>query len=307
MNLNPIARPLVLTAVCLTCALFSNVAQAQLMVDMELNKKSYVDHEPITATIRVKNIAGHDLILSGPNGGGWLNFDVRRGNNGLSLRPDAPTIRPHALKAGATHTTTVNLGRYYPLGLPSNYAITASVYYAPLKRYFSSTRQLVNVLKAKSLWFQSFGVPQGNNRPVQFRKYSLLSFRDRNSSELYIRVASEDGGVVYATYSIGRVLRSFEPNVDVDSANRLNVLHLGGPQFYAHTIVDTDGTLVRQDYYKEAGGSRPELKNQGGSIVVRGGVKTDRHGIAGTPQASPGQEKVNRVRGGNERPEGLPR
>jgi len=307
MKINPIAHPAVLAALCLSSVLFSGVAQAQLMVDMQLNKKNFVDHEPITATVRVKNIAGHDLILSGPNGGGWLNFDVRRGNNGLSLRPDAPTIKPHALKAGATHTTTVNLGRYYPLGLPSNYAITASVYYGPLKRYFSSPRHLINVLKAKSLWSQAFGVPQGNNRPVQFRKYSLLSFRDRNRSELYIRVASEDGSAVYATYSIGKVLRSFEPNVDVDSANRLNVLHLGGPQFYAHTIIDFDGTLVSQEYYKDANGSRPELKNQGGSVIVRGGIKTDRNGIAGTPQAAPTEQEVNRIRGGNERPEGLPR
>ena len=154
---------------------------------------------------------------------------------------------------------------------------------------------------------QSFGVPQGNNRPVQFRKYSLLSFRDRNNSNLYVRVASEDGGAVYATYSIGRVLRSFEPNVDVDSSNRLHVLHLGGPQFYAHTVVDIDGTLVRQDYYKDVNGSRPELKNQAGSVIVRGGIKTDRHGVAGTPLASPTQQEVNRERTGNERPEGLPR
>ena len=308
MNIDPIARTMLrLSLIALASACLSGMAQAQLMVDMQLTKKNFVDHEPITVTVRVKNIAGHDLILSGPDGGGWLNFDVRRGNSGLSQRPDAPTIKPHALKAGATHTATINLGRYYPLGLPSNYAITASVYYAPLKRYFSSPRQLINVLKAKTLWDQSFGVPQGNNRPVQFRKYSLLSFRDRNNSTLYVRVASEDGGLVYSTYSIGRVLRAFEPNVDVDSSNRLHVLHLGGPQFYAHTIVDTDGTLVRQDYYKEVGGSRPELKNQAGSVIVRGGVKTDRHGIAGTPQATPTQQEVNRVRGGNERPEGLPR
>ncbi len=136
MKINPIAHPAVLAALCLSSVLFSGVAQAQLMVDMQLNKKNFVDHEPITATVRVKNIAGHDLILSGPDGGGWLNFDVRRGNNGLSLRPDAPTIKPHALKAGATHTTTVNLGRYYPLGLPSNYAITASVYYLAAEALF---------------------------------------------------------------------------------------------------------------------------------------------------------------------------
>ena len=311
MNLKAIAvpaRPFFLITLLLTLA--GTAAQAQLMVDMQLDKKNYVDHEPITATIRVKNLAGHDLILSNPRGGGWLNFEVLRGNNGISRRADAPTMKPHSLKAGATFTTKVNIGRYYPLALPANYAVTASVYYPPLKRYFSSQRRVVNVLKAKSLWAQNFGVPQPNNRPIQFRKYSLLSYRDRNTSELYVRVSSQDGQSVLKTYSIGSVLRSFSPNIDIDASNRLHVLHLGLPQFYAHTVVDTDGTMLRQDYYKQTGGSKPELINQAGSITVRGGLKTDRHGTTGpslsTPPTAPGATPSNRPRNATERPPGLP-
>ena len=307
MNLKAVApglHPLLLISLAL--ALLGSAAQAQLMVDMQLSKKNYVDHEPIMATIKVKNLAGHDLILSGPGGGGWLNFDLRRGNSGLSRRPDAPNLKPRALKAGGTFVETVNLGRFYPLGLPSNYAVTASVYYPPLKKYFSSQRRLINVTKAKTLWNQTFGLAMGNNRPVEFRKYSLLSFRGRDYSSLYVRVASQDESTVFATYSLGRVLRAFQPNVDVDSSNRLHVLHLGGPQFYAHSIVDTDGSIIRQEYYKETQGSpRPELKNQSGSIIVRGGIKADRNGVASVPKTNT-RDSGNRIRNATERPPGLP-
>ena len=148
-----------------------------------------------------------------------------------------------------------------------DFGVTASVYYPPLKRYFPSRRNLVKVRRAKVLWTRQFGVPQGNNRPIQFRKYSLLSYRDSNRSNLYVRVSTKDDARVLATYSLGRALVSYQPNVDIDANNRLNVLHLGGPQFYAHSIVGTDGSLIRQDYYKQVNGSTPALTNLSGSIA----------------------------------------
>ena len=308
MKSRTIAPPLRLFALgALALAMFGPAAHAQLMIDLKLSKKTYVEHEPILATVSVKNLAGHDLILSNRGGGGWLNFDLRRGNSGISQRQDAPKLKPRALKAGSTFTETVNLGRYYPLGLPSDYAVSASVYYPPLKKYFSSPRRLIRVNRAKTLWKNTVGIPQGNNRPIQFRKYSLLEFRDGKRSDLYVRVSSEDDTVVYSTRSIGGVLRSFAPNIDVDSANRLHVLHLRAPQIYAHTVIDTDGMLLRQDYYKDSQGSRPKLKNLGGSLHVRGGFKTSRTGVASTvPQGVPRDTNPNRIRKASERPAGLP-
>ncbi|MFT4547753.1 MAG: hypothetical protein ACI8XO_000411 [Verrucomicrobiales bacterium] len=299
------ARPLLVASFVL--ALISGVAQAQLMVDMKLSKKNYVEHEPVMATIQVRNLAGHDMILSGPGGAGWLNLDILRGTEMVHPRPNAPKLKSRALKAGASFTTEVNLGRFYPLAMPGNYGVTASVYYPPLKRYIPSQRTVVNVRRAKVLWSREFGVPQGNNRPIRFRKFSLLSYRDRDSSSVYVRLSERDDSSVLATYSLGRALVSYQPGVFVDASNRLNVLHLGGPQFYAHSIVDSDGDLVRQDYYKQVSGSTPRLINQSGSIVVRGGVKTDRNGIAATQFSSPMNERnPGRVRNGTERPPGLP-
>lgn len=292
----------------LALALFASSAHAQLMVHMQLDKKVYVDHEPITATITVKNLAGHDLILSGPGGGPWVNFDLRRGNNGLSQRPDAPTLKPRALKAGGSFTYEVNLGRFYPLGLPADYGVTANVYYPPLKKYFSSKRCLVRVNEAKTLWSESFGIPQGNNRPIQFRDYSLLSPRGGASPSLYVRVASQDGSTVYSTRSLGNVLRTFQPAVDIDSANHLHVLHLGAPNRYAHSVIDTDGFIIRRDYYTKGPNSQPSLRNNSGSLVVRGGIKTDRHGTASSSATgNHPRQAANRVHLATERPPGLPR
>ncbi len=311
MNLKTIAlplRPAVLACLCI--AMLGGAAHAQLMVDMRLEKKTHIDHEPVMATIQVKNLAGHDLILSGPGGGAWLNFDIRRGNNGLSKRPDAPTMKPRALKAGAVYTTTVNLGRHYPLALPGDYGVTAAVYYPPLKKYFSSRRNLVKVRKAKTIWSQSFGVPRGQNRPIEFRKYTMLTFRDRDTSELYVRVSAQDDSAVYSTFSLGNVLRSYQPKVDIDSANRLHILHLGAPERYVHSIIDTGGTPEPHKFYKPAAGDRPILVNQRGNILVRGGIKTDRHGQVGLPRTASSLPGVaapsNRPRSTSERPPGLP-
>ena len=73
--------------------------------------------------------------------------------------------------------------------------------------------------------------------------------------------------------------------------------------------METDGTLTPQSYYKQAGASKPELKNLAGRIVVRGGIKTDRHGNGGIDLAAPtpSQGNPNRIRNATERPAGLPR
>jgi hypothetical protein len=219
-------------------------------------------------------------------------------------------LKPISLKKGGSYETSVNLGRYYPLANPGNYGIKVSVYYPPLKRYFASRREVANVYRAKNLWNKNFGVPnsQSVDRPLQFRNYALLTFKDRNTSELYVRVASQDLFRVFRTVSLGKVLRGYAPNIDLDPSNRLHVLHLGGPKFYAYTIIDTDGSLVSQEYYKQVNSSKPKLKNQGGRFSVSGGIKTDRHGLAGTPQAAPAFNPgdTNRVRNATERPAGLP-
>jgi hypothetical protein len=265
----------------------------------------------------VRNLSGTDLILSGPSGGGWLNVDIDidngKGNarKSLSQRPDAPNLKPISLKNGTTYKTTVNLGRFFPLAKTNNYGIKVSVYYPPLKKYIASGRVVANVYKPKNLWNQDFGVsdPRSEDRPLHFRNYALLSFKDRDTSNLYVRVASDDGFRVFRTVSLGNVLRSYDPNIDIDSSTRLHVLHLGAPQLYAHTIIDTDGSLVSQHYYKHiSNSSKPKLSNKNGRFSVSGGIKTDRHGLAGTPQAAPvfNPGDTNRVRNATERPAGLP-
>jgi len=309
MNLNPIAaplRPLVLAVI--TLGLCATASQAQLKVDMSFTKKKHVAHEAVEVTVTVRNLSGQDVVLSQPGGGGWLDFTVTSGNRGLSRRPGAPIFKPIALKAGSKISKSIDLGQYYPLALPDSYAVTASVYYGPMKKFISSSRQLFYVTRARPFWAQTFGIQNGN-RPIEFRKYTLLLYNDKHSS-VYVRVSSDDDSMVYATYSLGNLLNNYDPKVDVDAANRLHILHLTSPKIYTHSIIGPDGTPESQKFYKETARSRPTITNRGGGIRVSGGVPFDPrnpHGNSRPGIASPGDNNdPNRIRSATERPEGLP-
>ena len=273
-------------------------ADAQLMVHMKLNNKDFISHEAVKATVTVHNRAGADVLLPS----GWLTFDVFKDGRMLSgQRGTRPSTSPFVLAVGKTITKEVNLGSLYPLYDWGNYKVNASVYFPPLKNYFTSHPQLFAVTNPKPFWTQSIGVSRGRNQLASFRQYSLIEHRGVDRTEIYVRLKDTKGGRVYCTYSIGRYINVTKPQATVDSQNRLHIMHMTGKRIYQHTQVNEEGSFLGAELFKEAGRARPTLMiDSSGVVKVKGGVPYD-----------PARERAatiaaKRGRMATERPPGLP-
>ncbi|MCB1079030.1 MAG: hypothetical protein KDM64_14505, partial [Verrucomicrobiae bacterium] len=114
-------------------------AHAQLELGLEFDKKTFMTYEPVTATLTMVNRAGKELVIDGPNGGSWLDFQVIDGRQNL-IPPvqGAPKPQPMILPAGAPHRIRVMVNHSYPMSESGLYRIKVRVYFPPLGRYFET-------------------------------------------------------------------------------------------------------------------------------------------------------------------------
>src|SRR5438552_15595853 len=95
-------------------------------------------------------------------------------------------------------------------------------------------------------------------------------FPDHTS--LYVRVQDKDNGIVYATYSLGRIISFAEPQAQIDRTNKLHVLQCAAPRSWAYSRIGLDGELLAHSSFMETK-MRPRLFGAAeGEGAVRGGM-----------------------------------
>lgn len=275
-------------------------AGAQIQVELELDRKLYVQHEPITGTLTIINRAGQDVILGDTNGMSWLDFSVTDGR-GYLVTPVRNHLneRPIVLSAGQTYRHPVTINRYYPMADIGVYRVKGTVTFPQINRVFSTPVVSVQVTQGQPIWSQIVGVPQGHPNAGTYREYALMTFyHGARSKALYFRLKDSDSGVVYKTYPLGDYMTVRPPQHAIDKQNQLHILHMSGPQRYKYTVIGIDGDPTIQKTYYEKNGNRPELKsNDFGEVSVVGGLTE-------TEMETPYEEAEFRRL--SERPPGLP-
>ena len=87
-----------------------------------------------------------------------------------------------------------------------------------------------------------------------------------------MRVEDKDSGIVYATYSLGRVIAFDEPQAELDRSNQLHILHCAAPRSWAYARVGLNGELLAHSSFMETK-TRPRLFHTAeGTVAVRGGM-----------------------------------
>ena len=264
-------RPLILTI----CVFFSlaAAAHAQVQVDLKFKRLQYVAHEPITAEVKITNLAGRDIELRNGNGERWFGFEVTTGEDGRHLAP-APLEPepPLRIEAGTTVTRKVNLTPMFPVHDLGPYHVRANVFFADLNKFFYSPAKVFHVGDARPIWQRTVGVPDGVPGAGGTRTYSLLSNRFPDHTKLYVRVEDRSTGAVYSTNPIGRAIAYDEPQVELDRANQLHVLHCAAPRTWAYSRVGLNGELIARSTFMETK-TRPRLRRaDDGAVAVRGGM-----------------------------------
>jgi hypothetical protein len=299
--MNAVRRPalVIILVVSLVSLLAPQKSQAQLLVTLEMNKKSYLAYEPILATVSVANRAGKDVVLADHDGRSWLSFHISViGGDAVLPQPGPPRVEPTVLPAGKSVRETVILGRYYPLGRLDNYAIRASVFFNEFGQLFTSNTSAIRINEGQRFWEQQIGVPRSNGQTA-YRKFTLLSFQEEQQMSAYVRVRDDRSHRVLATYPLGRLVPHRDPQATLDGQNQLHVLFLTGPRYYRHCVIGPEGEKVSESIYEEKDASLPTLMLANtGAVNVRGGQVFD-------PNAPPSRPKevVHRL---TERPPGAP-
>jgi hypothetical protein len=247
-------------------------ANAQIGVQLKFSRLQYIAYEPLTASVSITNRAGRDIDLRDADGEHWFGFEIT-GNDGQSVGagtiPDSPPLH---IESGKTVTQKVNLSALFPMQEFGPYHVRAHVYFADLARYFYSQTKVVEITMARPIWKQSVGIPPQSGVDGNARTYSLLSNRFPDHTSLYVKVEDETRNVVYATYSLGRVIAFDEPHAEIDRENRLHVLFCAAPRTWSYANIGLNGQLVSRSTILETK-TRPHFKRSAdGEIAVVGGM-----------------------------------
>ncbi|MEP7071121.1 MAG: hypothetical protein ABI839_01910 [Verrucomicrobiota bacterium] len=248
------------------------IARAQVQVELKFSRLQYIAYEPLNATVSITNRAGRDIDLRDADSQSWFGFEVTR-NDGESVGSARPADwEPLHIGASQTVTRKINLSPLFSMEDFGAYHVRAHLYFADLGRYFYSPTKVVQVTSARPIWKQSVGVPDASGGGDGVRTYSLMTNRFPDHTSLYVRVEDESRGVVYATYSLGRVVSFDEPRAEIDRANRLHVLHCAGPRTWSAATIGLNGELLTQTTLLETK-TRPHFKKSGaGEVTVVGGM-----------------------------------
>jgi hypothetical protein len=248
-------------------------ASAQIQVELSFKRIQYIAHEPILATVRIANNSGRDIDLHDDSGQHWFGFEINAGEGRL-LAPLGPNTGepPLHIESGQTVTRKINLTARYPVHDFGAYHVRANVFFPDLNKFFYSATKVVQVTDARPIWQKTVGVPDGQPGAGEARTYSLLSNRFVDHTSLYVRVENRDSGVVYTTFSLGRIISSEDPQAEIDRANQLHVLHCAAPRTWAYSHVGLNGELLAHSTFLETK-TRPRLRHAtDGVIAVTGGM-----------------------------------
>jgi hypothetical protein len=257
---------LLLAVLCLSPQL-----HAQFKVEVSVKHRLYIAYEPILATVTITNLTGRDINLRDAPGHQWFGFQILNSeDNPIAPRDLNYKVDPLTIGAGQTAKRTVSLPTLFPMTEFGIYRVRATVYFEPLHRYFTSEAQNVEVTEGKTIWQQTVGVPDGAEGAGGYRQFTVMMHRLPTENVLYVRVVDKQAGLVYATFPIGRLAMSMEPEIMLDEANRLHVLHLTSPRVFTHTTVGLNGELLGQITYNETK-TRPHLRKVADGRVGIGG------------------------------------
>jgi hypothetical protein len=247
-------------------------AEAQIQVELKLPRLQFIAYEPVMATLHITNLAGRDVDLHDADGQAWFGFEVT-GSEGQPISPLKTTSDqlPLKIEAGKRVTQKINLTPLFQVQDFGTYHVRAHIYFSDLSKFFYSQTKVFEVTDARPIWQKTVGVPDGSG-PGNARTYSLLTNRFPDHTSLYVRVEDRDTGVVYATYSLGRILSFGEPQAEVDQVNRLHVLHCATPRNWAYSQVGLNGELLAHSSFMETK-TRPRLAHAAdGGVNVQGGM-----------------------------------
>jgi hypothetical protein len=257
-----------------TLALFVAGASAQINVNIEVKRRTYIRYEPLLATVTISNLSGRDLMLEDGESP-WFGFTVRQGESETLVAPRDPhySLDPRELKIGETAKRTVNLNQLFPISEYGIYRIRATIYVKSLNKYYTSPGVNIDITEGRTMWKQTVGVPDTMPNAGQMHEMTLLALQGTQHRYLYARVTNPETGDVLCMQRLGHLIDSTQFDAKFDATNTLHVLQLVGPKTYTLSQVGVNGEIHGQWVY-DAPNTKPFLRPDGtGNLGIVGATR----------------------------------
>jgi len=264
---------LILRSILSLCALASSL-QAQVNVNIEVKKRTFIRYEPLFVTVSIANLSGRDLTLEDGETQ-WFGFTVLQGATDTVISPRNPDYRldPRELKIGESVKRTVDLNRLFPLSEYGIHRIRATIYVKELSQFFSSRTANIDITEGRTVWKQVVGVPDTMPNAGGMHEVALLSAQGTSHEYLYCRITNPKTGGVLCMYKVGHLIDHTQFQAQFDATNTLHILHLVGPKTYTLTEIGVNGEMHGQWIY-DAPKYKPTLRRDStGNLDIVGATR----------------------------------
>lgn len=240
-------------------------AWPQLDLRLETPKSSYLQYAPVPVNVHLKNLGADDLILRGNGQAPWLEMIVQS-MDGLLLKPDRPLSPPDlTLKPGENRVLPLDLAPHFLVREPGGYRVRASARLPSGQTLLTEPLSFL-VGRGEVIW----SVPRGEGK--ERRIFSLLKFYEDPNVGLYLRVEVPEQNLVFPSRRLGPFLPLGAPKGEFDSKNHLHLLYTVAPGQHRITVVNQDGSPLREELRQETL-DKPRLrKGPDGLVDVEGGT-----------------------------------
>ena len=244
---------------------WSVAAWAQLDLRLETAKSSYLQFAAIPVTVKMKNLGANDLVLEERGGQPWLEMIVQS-TDGLFLPTERPLSPPPlTLRPGESRSLPIDLAPHALVREPGGYRVRASAR-LPSGQTLLTEPLTFLIGRGETIW----SVPRGEGK--ERRVFSLLKFYEDPNVGLYLRVEVPEQNLVYPARRLGPYLPLGKPQAEFDSENHLHLLYAVAPGQHRVTVVNQDGSLLREEMRQETL-EKPKLRRGSDGIVeVEGGT-----------------------------------
>ncbi len=228
-------------------SLCAMVADAQLALRIDCDRRRYVSYEPIQLRLTLQNNCGSDLAFDDPDS---LDFIVVDKSERLArkLRDPGRIIQGLNLANGETRTVIFPINTYFVMQDESDYQIYAQLGHSRLNNDYRSNHLLLEVRRGSVVWQKSFGL-SGHEKggTIKSRQATLLRFQEKESDIYCLRV--EDDESVYSVARIARHIIGAEPECRIDALSNIHIFLRIKARLFLYHVYDSRGRLKQEKYF----------------------------------------------------------
>ncbi len=241
-----------LLAICGFLSFTTYFAQAQIRVDINLERSEYLLFEAIEIQVKITNYLSKPLDMARMAGANsWLDFSVTT----MSGEPVPPSdysrkIPNMALLSNQEKTVEINLLPWFFIQNPGEYRVKAQVTLG--EEHFDSPQIYFSIVRGVTVWQSSYSIPlnsKGTSIKVSPRSYFLIVHQEEQEPTLYARIVDDEKNYIYCTTPLGSVVSYGDPQARIDRRGDLHILHQSGARTFTYTHISDVGKRLNYRFF----------------------------------------------------------